>query len=202
MAYTPPNPNGQATMANSSPVVIASNQSALPTNADGTVAAGTAATKSFLGGLVYNTSAPAPTNGQQVAFQGDSAGNLFTNPGALAAANDSVTIGGGLMPTGTALNPYSVRITTNTTTTPTSATAYIELIVITVETAGTTSTVTIRDKQGTPVVLVSAFSTGALLSGGDAIFSYPRGAKMVSGIDIVTSGSVAAALSIFINYFQ
>ena len=30
MAYIPPNPNGQALMANSSPVVIASDQSALP----------------------------------------------------------------------------------------------------------------------------------------------------------------------------
>lgn len=45
MAYTPQNPNGQATMANSAPVVIASNQSAVPISdgggsvtVDGTVA--------------------------------------------------------------------------------------------------------------------------------------------------------------------
>ncbi len=31
MSYNPQNPNGQATMANSEPVVIASNQSAVPT---------------------------------------------------------------------------------------------------------------------------------------------------------------------------
>src|SRR5574343_1160172 len=32
MSYKPSNPNGQATMANSEPVVIASNQSAVPVN--------------------------------------------------------------------------------------------------------------------------------------------------------------------------
>lgn len=36
MAYTPRNPNGQATMANSEPVVIASNQSAIPVTQSGT----------------------------------------------------------------------------------------------------------------------------------------------------------------------
>lgn len=35
MAYTPPNPNGQNTMANSAPVVIASNQSAVPASQSG-----------------------------------------------------------------------------------------------------------------------------------------------------------------------
>ena len=35
MSYTPPNVNGQATMANSSPVVIASDQSAIPTTITG-----------------------------------------------------------------------------------------------------------------------------------------------------------------------
>lgn len=48
-------------------------------SADGSVAAGTAGTKSMLGGLVFNTSAPTLTNGQQVALQGDSSGNLKVN---------------------------------------------------------------------------------------------------------------------------
>jgi hypothetical protein len=38
MAYQPKNPNGQATMANSEPVVIASDQSALPVTSSGGVA--------------------------------------------------------------------------------------------------------------------------------------------------------------------
>jgi hypothetical protein len=37
MAYTPNNPNGQGTMANSSPVVIASNQSNIPVNIGATI---------------------------------------------------------------------------------------------------------------------------------------------------------------------
>lgn len=45
----------------------------------GPVAAGTAASSSVLTGLVYNTAAPAPTNGQQVAKQSDSAGNQRVN---------------------------------------------------------------------------------------------------------------------------
>lgn len=47
--------------------------------ADGSVGAGTAGTKSMLGGLVFNTAAPSLTNGQQVALQGDSSGNLLVN---------------------------------------------------------------------------------------------------------------------------
>lgn len=72
---------GQAAMAGSVPVVIASNQSAIATTdtADGPVTPGTVAANSQLGGLQYNTAAPAPTNGQQVALQGDSSANLKVN---------------------------------------------------------------------------------------------------------------------------
>ena len=82
---------GQTTMSASLPVTIASNQSALPvsqsgtwtvaTNADGTVAAGTAASKSLLTGAVYNTSLPTLTNGQQAALQMDSSGRLLVDVG-------------------------------------------------------------------------------------------------------------------------
>lgn len=95
---------GSKTSANSIPVVVASDQGAIPVSqsgtwtvqpgntqnstawltqdaADGTVAAGTAASKSILAGLVYNTSAPAPTNGQQMAIQADQAGNMRVFPG-------------------------------------------------------------------------------------------------------------------------
>lgn len=44
--------------------------------ADGPVSPGAAASKSLLGGGVYNSSAPTLTTGQQVALQTDSAGNL------------------------------------------------------------------------------------------------------------------------------
>lgn len=48
--------------------------------ADGPVTPGTAAANSILGGAVYNAVAPAPTTGQQLALQADSAGNLRTVP--------------------------------------------------------------------------------------------------------------------------
>lgn len=107
---------GQAAMAASVPVAIASNQSAIPVSQNGTwnitnvsgtvslptnaaqetggnlatistntgnplgsVAPGTAAAKSNLGGTVYNTAAPTPTNGQQLALQSDSSGRLIVN---------------------------------------------------------------------------------------------------------------------------
>jgi hypothetical protein len=108
---------------------------------------------------------------------------------------------GGLIPTGTALNTYSTLITTNTTTTPTASTAYVSSIVVSVTTAGTTSTLTVRDKQGTPITLVNALSTAAL-SVGDTTFNFQTPIKMVSGIDIVTAGAAAATVSVFVNYYQ
>jgi len=46
--------------------------------ADGTVAAGTAASYSTLVGAQYNATLPAPTTGQQMALQADSSGRLLT----------------------------------------------------------------------------------------------------------------------------
>lgn len=66
MAYQPANPNGQATMANSSPVVIASNQSAIPVSQSGT----------------WNVTANAGTNLNTSALAVESGGNLA----AIAAA--------------------------------------------------------------------------------------------------------------------
>lgn len=136
MSYNPLNANGQATMANSSPVVIASDQSALPVN---------------------------------------------------------------LVPSGTSLNTYSLHSTTNATTTPTSSTAYISCVAISVEVVGTTSTVTIQDKSGTPLKLVPGLISTAT---GLTVYNFSSPVKMVSGIDIVTAGAVAATVDVWINYYQ
>lgn len=114
---------GSSTSANSIPVVIASDQAAVPVSqsgtwtvqpgntqnttawlvqdsADGPVGAGTAAGKSMLGGLVFNSAAPTPSSGQQVALQGDSAGNLKVNlataipAGSANIGNVGVLVGG------------------------------------------------------------------------------------------------------------
>lgn len=82
--------DGQKTMAASFPVVIASDQSAIPVTAttlplptgaatddpEGSVTGGAAGTKSYLSGAVYSSTPPTLTNGQQVALQVDSSGNL------------------------------------------------------------------------------------------------------------------------------
>lgn len=58
MAYNPTNPNGQATMANSSPVVVASDQSAVPVSGTVTVAQSTASNlKVDLSGTAANATA-------------------------------------------------------------------------------------------------------------------------------------------------
>lgn len=69
---------GQTTMLASLPVVIASNQSTLVTSdlADGSVAGGTAGTKSMLAGSVYNSSPLTLTTGQQASLQSDVNGYL------------------------------------------------------------------------------------------------------------------------------
>lgn len=53
---------------------------------DGTVAAGTAPTNQLVTGLIYNTTAPIPTNGQTMAIQGDQAGNQLMAPGIVTAS--------------------------------------------------------------------------------------------------------------------
>jgi hypothetical protein len=99
MTYNPQNPNGQATSANSQPVVLASDQTAVPVSAsslplptgaaqDTTLTSGnlkvqgnTASGASDAGnpvkvGGVYNSAAPTFTNGQRGDLQLDASGNL------------------------------------------------------------------------------------------------------------------------------
>jgi hypothetical protein len=59
--------------------VSANNIGLVNTNADATIGVGAAPSRAFITGGVYNTSAPAPTNGQTVALQLDSAGKLLVN---------------------------------------------------------------------------------------------------------------------------
>lgn len=152
-------------------------------------------------GGVYNTSAPTLTNGLRGDAQMDVAANLKVYLATkLDSTNDSITLGGGLMPTGTALNTYSNHITANATNTPTASTAYISSIAVSNEVGGTTSTLTIQDKQGTPLKLVNGLATTALTTA-PTIISFNTPVKMVSGIDIITAGAVAATIDVWINYF-
>jgi hypothetical protein len=123
--------------------------------------------------------------------------------GANVNANNELTIiDQGRRPAGTALNTYSVRIASSTTTTPTSSTAYVSSIAICVETAGTTSTLDIRDKSGTPIYLVRSLGTTSILSNGNDVYNFQAPIKMTSGIDIITGGAAAATVGVFIDYYQ
>jgi fibronectin-binding autotransporter adhesin len=68
------------------------------TNADAAIAAGAAPAKCLVGGSVYNTSAPAPTNGQTMALQADSSGNLKVNVAAGSSGNAAAGATGSAVP--------------------------------------------------------------------------------------------------------
>jgi hypothetical protein len=104
-------------------------------------------------------------------------------------------------PASTKLNTNSYHITTNTTNTPTASTAYISSIAISAEVGGTTSSITIQDKQGTPLKLVNGLSTTAVTTA-PTIISFQTPVLMTSGIDIITSGAVAGTVDVWINWYQ
>lgn len=84
MSYNPQNPNGQATSANSAPVVIASDQSVLPVDGNAAAGASDSGNPVKVGGK-YNASAPTLADGQRGDLQLDASGNLKVN----------ITTGGG-----------------------------------------------------------------------------------------------------------
>lgn len=274
MSYTPPNPNGQAAMASSAPVVVASDQTAVPVGNVATIgtsvvpgtgathlgkAEDAAAVDGDTGVMVLSVrrdsaASSAGTTGDYATLNTDNTGRLWANVGAISStsfvpgtaatnlgkAEDATHVSGdtgvfalavrqdtatqlagtdgdyspmltdasgrlhvnnGTSPNATSLNTYATRITTNTTTTPTSSTAYISSVTITTEVGGTTSTVTIRDKQGTPQVLVNGLTTTAA-SLSPTVINFQTPVKMTSGIDIVTAGAVAGTVDVWINYYQ
>lgn len=98
---------------------------------------------------------------------------------------------------------YSANhITSKTTTTPTSSTAYISSIVISCTGAGTAWTLAIKDKQATPLTLVPAFTLAVPTTGLPVIISFVEPLIMTSGIDIITAGTTAGTVDVFITYWQ
>ena len=105
-----------------------------------------------------------------------------------------------LAPAGTVLNTYSSRITDNTTTTPVASTAYISSIVISTEVIGTTSTIRVQDKSGTPLILINGVTT-VVIGASPTGINFQTPIKMTGGIDIITAGAVAATVNVWINYY-
>ena len=99
------------------------------------------------------------------------------------------------------LNTFSANITTNATTTVTAVTAYVTSIVISTIVAGTASTIIVQDLSGTPLKMLNGLVSAAL-STTPTIISLVSPAKMIGGINIVTSGTVAATINVWVNYYQ
>lgn len=131
-------------------------------------------------------------------------GNVTLNPSpnyiGLVSINGNVVASNTPL-SGKTLNTYSTRVTSNTTTTPASATIYVSSIVITTEIVGTTSTITIQDKQGTPRILVNGFVTTSLNTT-PTVLDFETPIIMTSGMDIITAGVAAATVDIWVNYYQ
>lgn len=103
---------GQTTKSSSLPVTIASDQST-----DGTVSAGTVASRSCLIGAQYNTALPALTNGQQSALQSDSSGRLLVGSIASALPTGANTIGAvNQGAPNSVANSWPIKITDDTNT--------------------------------------------------------------------------------------
>jgi len=130
---------------------------------------------------------PSPSPAKAMVVQGIAGGKPL--------ATADVTVGG----TQLAQNFSASHITTKTTTTVTSATAYVSSVAICVTNAGTTQTLVIQNKEGTPKVLYTA---GAAIVVGNAYIWFPVPILMTSGIDIITGGTTAGTQDIFISYWQ
>lgn len=160
-------------------------------------------------GGAFNTTQPTVTTGQTVDVQATSRGAIIVatgvdaltvNPGNTANTTPWL-VNAGAFPTATVLNTYSIHLTSNTTTTPTASLAYISAISISSEVGGTTSTVTIQDKSGTPLKLINGLSTTALTTTPTTV-NFQTPVKMTGGIDIITAGAVAATIDVWVNYYQ
>lgn len=134
--------------------------------------------------------------------------STYDEPRGYAGATAGTTTGiqatavvGGLMPIGTKLNTTANHITTNATTTLTASLAYISSISISNEVGGTTSTITVQDKSGTPLKLVNGVATTALTTT-PTIINFQTPVLMTGGIDVITAGAVAATVDIWVNYYQ
>lgn len=142
---------------------------------------------------VFNTTPATVTSGQVVDLQTSARGSLLISSG-----SDPINTN---VPANTLLSTYSVQITTNATTTPTASTAYVSSITVATVLGGTTSTLTIQDKQGTPLKLINGLTTVAITTT-PTTFNFQTPIKMVSGIDIITAGGVSATVNAWINYYQ
>ena len=105
--------------------------------------------------------------------------------------------------TGLSPNYYAGRITTKTTTTITAATAYVSELVIVCSAAGTSVTLVVQNKEGTPKILVPSFTLAVPTNGNpNVVMRFSEPILMTSGIDIVTAGTTMGTVDVYCTYWQ
>lgn len=213
MSYNPQNANGSATSANSAPVVIASDQAAVPASQSGTWTVqpgntanttawkvdGSAVTQPVQGGKTNNNAAPGATNVGALTGLANAAVPTWTE-GNLAAL--SVDLSGNQRTTlGTALSQAIDSILTypfghNYAHISTAATTVVKsgagvLHNISVNTLGTVaSTTTVYDNTAGSGTVIAVINTLAL-SG-----SFVLDVAFSTGLTVVTTGTVAPDVTI------
>jgi hypothetical protein len=94
---------------------------------------------------------------------------------------------------------YEAVINTNATTPVTTRNSYVTSITLLVTAGGTSSSITIEDGQTTPQVLVDALATTAVGTTPTILSFGEQGILFTNGIKIVTNGTAAATVSVWIQ---
>lgn len=191
MAYNPQNPNGQTTSANSAPVVIASNQTAVPTDVNdgsGNAITSNSITTTSTRGLDVNVRSilgTAPTSVGALNIQGLSGGTAVTTTDTnITSTTASLN---GTLPSSASLDAGQVRTSEQAALTNGKITAYI------------------ADKVGKQIVLLNAnpenFTSGTASATGTAstsVVSVPAsGLKVyITDITVVNTGITTTNVSI------
>jgi hypothetical protein len=92
---------------------------------------------------------------------------------------------------------YSAHLTANGTTVAFTSTIYIKSILITCTTAGTTETVTLKNKESTAKTL---YISPTLTVGTPLTLNFANPIQSVSGLDIVYAGGAAGVVDVFLTY--
>jgi hypothetical protein len=167
--------------------------------ADGSVAPGTAGTKSMLGGLVYESSGITLTNGQQAALQGDASGNLKVNLETPIPAGSNtigaVTQAGGPWTTNlTEVGGSAIALgqTTMSASIPVTIASNQSAIPVTQSTSPWVVSGTVAVTQSTSPWVTQDESDGSVTGGTAGTYSSLAGGQYNSSAPTLTTGQQAA----------
>lgn len=199
MSYTPKNANGQNTMANSSPVVVASDQSSIPISGTVTANIGTGNLAGITGSVTVKADTPAnQTNALKVdgsATTQPVSGTVTANAGTgnftvtqSTASNLKVDL------SGTAANATAIKVDNSAVTQPISATALpLPTGAATSANQTTLGSQTTKINDGTNTAAVKAASTAAVATDPALVVAIsPNNTLSLSNTDLTASISIAA----------